>query len=257
MNDNYKVIELMPGLWQITDHQEKIPTDVDMYLIEGREKALLVDAGQSSADLIGLVRKLTDKPLILVVTHGHGDHAAGMSQFEIVYMSHKDIEVLNDMFGFEINKSMVIDLKGGEVFDLGDRKIDVISLPGHTQGCVVLYDRERQLLFTGDSVGSGHIWIQLPHSTSIEAYIKELSKLEAMIGDKKEVRLLVGHSSQKRRELGMQYLRDIRTLAEKIVSGEVTGVPTMDRNEITGGLMASYGQMEVFVYKPSNIHIKH
>ena len=54
-------------------------------LLVGTEKALLIDTACGDYDLAGLVQKLTDKPLTVVLTHGHGDHAGGAFQFETVW----------------------------------------------------------------------------------------------------------------------------------------------------------------------------
>lgn len=256
MREPYISKQLMPGLWQITDLPEGASFGVDMYLLEGSERALLIDAGESNADLAGYIRKLTDKPVDLVITHGHGDHAGGAGQFSRIHMSHKDIGILKDFFRLGLDKSGIQDLQGGEVFDLGGCRIEVIALPGHTPGTVVLLDRERQLLFTSDALGSGTLWMQLPHSTPIEAYVKELIKLEQHVEGMDDLKVLVGHDCQRDLGYGRQYIRDVRILAERIVSGETVGVPTEDKREIFGGLSASYGQMEAFIYKPDNIHIK-
>ncbi len=49
-----------------------------IWLVEGREKALLVDTGLGLGDLRGEVEALTDKPVVVVNTHGHGDHSGGI-----------------------------------------------------------------------------------------------------------------------------------------------------------------------------------
>lgn len=242
MYDYYSEKLLMKGIWEISDKPDGSNPSVDMYLIEGRDRALLIDAGDSKGDLAGFVKKLTDKPIDLVITHGHGDHTAGLSQFKSVYMSHKDIGDLNAFFGYNLDETMVINLNGGEVFDLGNYKIEVISLPGHTYGSVILLDRERQLLFTSDALGSGVIWMQLPHSTSVEAYAKELLKLEKLVENMNDLKIFVGHDCQRSLGFGKQYITDIRILAEKIVSGEIVGTPTEDKSELFGGLSASYGK---------------
>ena len=57
-----------------------------IWLVEGREKALLVDTGLGVGDLRGEVEALTDKPVIVANTHGHGDHSGGNYAFDRVYM---------------------------------------------------------------------------------------------------------------------------------------------------------------------------
>lgn len=52
------------------------------YLVVGSEKALLIDCGTGFCDIRGAAEKLTDLPIILAATHGHGDHIGGAGQFE-------------------------------------------------------------------------------------------------------------------------------------------------------------------------------
>ena len=53
---------------------------VKMYLLIGNERALLIDSGYGKIDLKGIVARLTDKPVTLMLTHGHLDHASGRLQ---------------------------------------------------------------------------------------------------------------------------------------------------------------------------------
>lgn len=255
MRCNYKSKLLMQGVWEITDYSDGINPTVDMYLIEGKDRALLVDAGDSKGDLKGYISELTEKPIILCITHGHGDHAAAFSQFSNVYMPYKDINILQTLFDFDIDEKMVHDLRDGDIFDLGDCILEVIALPGHTQGSIVLLDSERQLLFTSDGLGSGVLWMQLPHCTSIEAYSKELYKLEKRVEEMNNLKLFVGHDCQRSLGYGRQYITDMRRLTEKIVVGEISGKPSENPDDFFGGLSASYGLISEILYKPNNIYI--
>ena len=83
----------------VTFHSEKIsakitriyaPGGEQMYLIEGTEKAALIDSGSGVGDLRAFVKTLTDRPLMVLLTHNHIDHAMGTAQFETVYISTVD-----------------------------------------------------------------------------------------------------------------------------------------------------------------------
>ncbi|RPI32384.1 MAG: MBL fold metallo-hydrolase, partial [Actinomycetota bacterium] len=56
----------------------------NIWLIEGRERDLLVDCGNGIAPLLPAVRALQErpgKPLVAVATHTHSDHMGGMHEF--------------------------------------------------------------------------------------------------------------------------------------------------------------------------------
>ena len=54
---------------------------VNAFLVEGEEKAALIDTGCGIGHLAETVRELTDKPLVILITHGHFDHDGGIKQF--------------------------------------------------------------------------------------------------------------------------------------------------------------------------------
>src|SRR4030042_60966 len=74
-------------IWQISDHGSD-----NIYLVEGSDSAMLIDNGLGTADLASFVKTLTSKPLIVVITHGHPDHAGSNYQFEKVYIHPADAE---------------------------------------------------------------------------------------------------------------------------------------------------------------------
>ena len=49
-----------------------------LYLVEGNERALLIDAGTVIPGLDKIVAKITSKPVTMILTHAHGDHAGGV-----------------------------------------------------------------------------------------------------------------------------------------------------------------------------------
>jgi len=52
----------------------------------------------------------------------------------------------------------------GAVIDLGDRRLQVLELPGHTPGCIGLWEAERRILFTGDALYDGGLIDSFPES---------------------------------------------------------------------------------------------
>ena len=65
-----------------------------MYLLVGKDRALLIDTGCGICDLKQTVRELTDKPLVTALTHGHFDLCGGMDCFDQVYANEKDYDLI-------------------------------------------------------------------------------------------------------------------------------------------------------------------
>ena len=48
----------------------------------------------------------------------------------------------------------------------------VLEVPGHTPGSVAFYDEKRNLLFTGDAIGSGiGVWMIVPGGLTLSEYL--------------------------------------------------------------------------------------
>ncbi len=148
-----------------------------MFLLEGTERALLIDTGTGTFDLKALCESLTDKPLIVACTHGHPDHIGGNGYFKQVYMHPDDfaavnafgpemrlgyVQMMNSMSGglFSVTEKDVkffdqepelLPLVEGDIIDLGDRKIVVYETPGHTPGGISFLDVRERIIYTGDA----------------------------------------------------------------------------------------------------------
>ena len=119
-----EVTWIKPGFWRIDDY-----FTATCYLIEGRDKALLIDTGMGEGDLLDTVKKLTRLPVEVAITHPHRDHMFRIDRFEKVYLHKNDVEkiredencfaaALSDGGKYPqlvpIDEGSVIDLGGGE-----------------------------------------------------------------------------------------------------------------------------------------------
>ena len=171
------------------------------YLVTGDSKAVVIDTMMGYNDLHEAVRKLTDKPLIVVNTHGHPDHIFGNVYFEQAYMHPDDIG-LSRMFtenpefidycrerGVQMPPFRAI--RGGDVIDLGGRSLEIYDLPGHTPGGILLLLKEERILFTGDSINH-HLWMQVDGTLPMRKFLGELDKV-MFLQDKADI-ILHGHA---------------------------------------------------------------
>jgi hydroxyacylglutathione hydrolase len=133
-----------------------------LYLIFGQEMALLEDTGagevQTAPFVMNLIAKWAKRknhapvPLIVIHSHGHGDHTAGDPQFQGLPKVHFIAATPADVQKASGIAAWPTDI--GKI-DLGDRVIDVIPIPGHNDASIALYDRATGSLLTGDSLYPG------------------------------------------------------------------------------------------------------
>jgi len=205
----YQVRKIYPWLFSIYD-----PDSVYCYLLIGNERALLYDTVYGIGSLPGVIKKLTDKPVTVVVSHGHSDHVNGAYQFDEAWLYEKDFElaqaaatyrpyILEGLaedgqvlpIGFDsdyyINAGVgnLKNLEIGQIFDLGGMTVEVIAAEGHTAGSIGLLVREHRVYLNSDSANF-NTWMFLPESLSIREYIAMLERTVLLDFDT----FITGHS---------------------------------------------------------------
>lgn len=140
----------------------KMMANESLYLVEGNEKAVLIDAGTKIADLDKIVASISKKPVMLVSTHAHPDHTgSAINCFPELYISPGDAASQ-----FLANyRGKIRELKDGQIIDLGGRDLEVVFTPGHTPGSATFIDKKAGYGFSGDSFGSGNLLLSGNFST--------------------------------------------------------------------------------------------
>lgn len=202
-----------------------------LYLLEGEDYALLIDTAYGLGDLRSFVSKLTDKPIIVVNTHGHLDHAGGNGQWEKVFM-HKNAVIDHQTFEggpCDISKLPHPDyekvfIEEGYVFDLGGRKIEVIDISSHSNGSLSFIDESRKLIYAGDEIESTQVLMyEIVESGTynfgdrIKKHISNMKKLKKN-SDKFDF-LCPAHNGA---PISKKYIDDFIGLGESILDGTVT-----------------------------------
>ncbi len=205
MEKYYEVIELCRGSYQIYE-----PGDVGSVLIIGSRSAMLIDTGYGFMNLKALIDTMTDLPLIVVNTHGHTDHTGGNMYFDEVWINKADMPSYEDyqtiqkplvaarfegirkaagkqmlwpkdfdrLAWYQAGTKKFCWLKDAQRFDLGDgHEIEVIFIPGHTEGSVMFFDHKTGILYSGDNL-SYSLWMQFKQSASLTDYKAGLEKLK-------------------------------------------------------------------------------
>jgi glyoxylase-like metal-dependent hydrolase (beta-lactamase superfamily II) len=206
-----------------------------LYLVEGTEKTVLIDAGTNIKDLDRIVAAITKKPIILVATHVHGDHTgSSIDGFPEININPGDTVLIPQvMAGY---KGKIRYLADGEVIDLGDRKLEVVFTPGHTPGSASFIDKDAGYGFSGDSFGSGNLLLTMDFSTLISTCVKT-----SAIMQKYGIKFLFpGHYYGNNPET-KQRVDDMVTLSRGVLSGKLKGTKNRDGMMGLNLVISDYG----------------
>ncbi|WP_010543574.1 MBL fold metallo-hydrolase [Sphingomonas elodea] len=153
-----------------------------LYLIFGRDRALLLDTGAGGLKIRPAVDRLVadwrarhgGRTIRLTVahSHSHGDHHAGDDEFrdrpdtDVVGLKPADVAAF---FHFADWPRDVAHL------DLGGRVLDVLATPGHQPAHIMVYDARTRLLFSGDMLYPGRLYVPLNHFDDFRASAERLA----------------------------------------------------------------------------------
>jgi hydroxyacylglutathione hydrolase len=166
----WQVHEYNPDLYILrqsgcTDYEKPF-----VFLFFGADRALLLDTGSRRGNIAPQIQLTVHRwllrnnragvPLVVVHTHAHSDHVAGDTELQAlndpaipITLIAATVEANQKFYGiahWPDDPGMV---------DLGKRIIDVLAIPGHEAAGVALYDRQTAVMFTGDSVYPGRLYI--------------------------------------------------------------------------------------------------
>jgi glyoxylase-like metal-dependent hydrolase (beta-lactamase superfamily II) len=137
-----------------------------LYLLFGKERALLLDSGAGGLKVRPTVDRLIGewqashggRPIRLVVahSHSHGDHHAGDSEFQ----ARPDTDVVG-LTPAQVASFFHVAKWPQDVgrFDLGGRVLDIVPTPGHEPVHIMVYDARTKLLFSGDMLYPGRLYV--------------------------------------------------------------------------------------------------
>ncbi len=273
-----EIYKVRDNLWAIDEIRK-----TTMYVYEGKDRVLLLDTGFGLLDLKELVGELCPgKEIVVVNSHGHGDHNSGNSQFEKVYVGRFDEPTshsvmnpaqkerfLNNFFRDNPRaddfdpadwhpgpSKCVMPLRDGDVIDLGGIRLEVLETPGHSLGSICLFDRENGYLFTGDLMLTWQVWGQLQCSTTLMDYGMTLDRLKALEPLVKEVFPAHGRNDNPHGwpiyHLPPRVLSVYADGTRRILEGKDVGVPFHDGPE---GLVV-YFDIGGMVYDPARMGVE-
>jgi glyoxylase-like metal-dependent hydrolase (beta-lactamase superfamily II) len=174
------------------------------YLILGTKQALLFDTGPGLRDIRTVVHSLTSLPVLAIPSHLHFDHVGNLPKFAAVALP--DLPTLRSRQqdgAFELSMNQYLGFVEGfkrptfrvtrwvtpeSDIDLGDRRLTLISVPGHTPDSVVLLDHVTNALFAGDFIYPTTIYAFLPganlrdYAVSAQRVVQRLDDASTVYG---------------------------------------------------------------------------
>jgi len=206
-----------------------------VYLLEGEDKALLIDAGTYMPHLDKVVASITDKPVMLALTHGHGDHVGGAVCFPEVWIHPADTALIAR--GRRAYQGTIHYLSDGEVIDLGGRQIEVMHTPGHTSGSLTFFDKAHGYGFSGDSFGSTNL---LLFAGSFRTLVETTTRTAEYMQANGIEKLYPGHYHGDNLET-LQRVLDEKKMSEEVLSGKRKGTPDPSGGNGLNSYLYDYG----------------
>jgi glyoxylase-like metal-dependent hydrolase (beta-lactamase superfamily II) len=281
----YTVHPVIPGVLRIEDANQRNPSGIhrdaegktigfnncsDMYLIVGRDQALLIDLSNDikwdDTAVVSLqavvAQEIGPRKLHIAITHFHGDHTGMLPAFRdnpaVTFWIQTDEFKGREIFPAD----RTVPIGGDSSLDLGGGVIvDAVEIPGHTDHSTAYFLRGRNLLFSGDGLGSGNgVWI-----FSADGFAKYRATIDRLIAtirnpahgiDENQLIVLGAHYWQKRdkEKLTMQYILDMQTLIGAIKAGtareeKVTFGPYLNTNFIAGEATITWNKADAEKFK--------
>jgi len=186
------------GIVQLKDNIYQLRGKCMSYLVKGTRKNLLIDTGlpweteqlEKQLNSVGVTREDIH---IVALTHEHLDHIGGVPAFSprTVVAAHTlaankigmqdEFVMMSKAFRFNADAYHVdIHLHHGTNIDLGGCTLCALHAPGHSSGSICLYEPDRQLLFTGDTIFANGILGGIFPSGSISDYALTLRHLSSL-----------------------------------------------------------------------------
>ena len=206
-----------------------------VYVVEGNDKTLVIDAGTSMPNLNKAVATLTDKPVMLAVTHGHGDHVGGAVSFPEVWIHPADTSMISR--GRRAYQGTVHLLNDGDVIDLGGRQIEVLHTPGHTAGSITFFDKAKGYGFSGDAFGSTNL---LLFGGTFRTLIETTTRTAAYMQANGIGKLYPGHYHGDNPET-LQRVLDEKKMSEEVLSGKRKGTKDPSATNGLNSYLLDYG----------------
>ncbi len=208
------------------------------YLIVGSQRAILFDTGPGLQDIRKVAETLTALPITALPSHLHFDHVGNLGRFDHVALPdlpalHAQMrdgrfalgfeQFLGFVEGFERPTFTVTEwVSPNAEIDLGNRRLTLFSVPGHTPDSVVLLDEQTHRMFAGDFIYPSSIYAQLP-GANLSDYARSAHRVLQALDD--SATIYGGHGCDRLPKVDVPTLArtDVADLEKSLVAADTAG----------------------------------
>jgi glyoxylase-like metal-dependent hydrolase (beta-lactamase superfamily II) len=212
----FGVEDVGEGVTRLTEPHLSGLVSANLWWIRGRRHDVVVDTGLGVASLRHHLPEVFEHDTLAVISHTHLDHTGGAHEFDRVAVHEleapamgspppasldprTEMELLGlaipdpralpesllealpapdyDPAAFAVRPAVVTrTFVDGDVIDLGDRRLRVVHLPGHSPGSAALLDEDLRWLYTGDILNDGPVFDEM-YGADIPTYVASMRRL--------------------------------------------------------------------------------
>ncbi len=261
---------IAPSTWCISEFNL-----VNVFVAEGTDRTAVIDTGCGYGNIRSVAERLSGKPISVLLTHKHPDHAGGIYHFKDcpIYMNKEDEGLLFNGMGADNSfrkmyaetrcpdrcpgkekevRAMIpdhepdcsfdfISVDDGSIIDLGDRVLECIHTPGHSEESVCYIDRTNRILFSGDTVNKSIILMRQEGNSTvlIGKYHRTLEKIWAHESEFDS--LAIGHDGTM---IDKDIINDYLTITKGLLDGILIG--RYEEKGFRKGDVLRYGKAEMW-----------
>ena len=189
---------------------------VRAFVLVGTQRALCLDTGVCAADLPAYIRQITSLPVSVCLTHSDHDHTANLAQFSEAYVHPAELPTLQGFSGVHF-----VPVAEGDVLDLGGKRLTVLACPGHTPGSIALLEADDKILFSGDTVSRGPVYLFGP-GRQPDLYLSTLYHLREMARSGRFSAIYPNHNTC---PIAPARIDDLIACTQGILDGTLDSVP--------------------------------
>lgn len=196
------------GVWRIEELFALPYCRGAIWVIDGGDRRLVLDAGWGLAPLQDHVPELFERPVTALASHTHFDHVGGLHRFSERLVHPAEAAILADPTPEAVQslpflleyETLAFDpvpggfdpeswrlpampatetVEEGDRIDLGNRTLTVLHTPGHSPGHLCLFEEATGFLFAADAIYEGELFDTVP-GASIPDLLATHTRLEAL-----------------------------------------------------------------------------